>query len=274
MEGGQLAVHGRRAEAERNALEHAGQRIAPSRAAKPVGRQIVSQNSAQPRHALVLGRAGDDGGVDRTDGNARHPVGADAGLVQALVHPGLVGPSGRRRPAAPGRPCQDCAPPESRRRGPGCRRRPGRSWTCGADCRYRPGRPGACGTGVPCSCGTQGLTCPVPAARPRRRGTDISRTLGRRLFPRSAATRPSRDCALAHGHAFPHQLLAARVDQVDVQRTLRVLIDGVAPAIAGPAAIEAAAIAVIRTDTAAPATWVFCCSLPLKLISRSGSAVL
>ncbi|MNX82108.1 hypothetical protein D3C86_1138230 [compost metagenome] len=45
----------------------------------------------QPRHA-VLGRvAGDDGGVQRADGDARYPVRLDPGLGQPLIDARLIG---------------------------------------------------------------------------------------------------------------------------------------------------------------------------------------
>ena len=117
------------------------------RTGRPADRlqKIVSQNP-QPRHALVLGRAGDDGGVDRTDGNARHPVGADAGLMQALVHPGLVGP--QAPPPCSTRATVDCAPPEFAAARPGLSAsaeavldvRRGLSVSAGAAWRLRDGR--------------------------------------------------------------------------------------------------------------------------------------
>src|SRR5690606_22445066 len=49
-----------------------------------------------PELADALGGriAGDDGRVDGTDGDARHPVGMDAGCGKRLVDAGLVGAEG------------------------------------------------------------------------------------------------------------------------------------------------------------------------------------
>ncbi len=52
---------------------------------------------AQPFHALALFVAGDDGGVDGADGDARHPVGNDVVGGQRFVGAGLIG---AQRPAA------------------------------------------------------------------------------------------------------------------------------------------------------------------------------
>jgi len=51
---------------------------------------------------------------------------------------------------------------------------------------------------------------------------------------------------LARGHAFPHQLLLAGIDQIHVDGAFAIAIHLVAPRVTGPAAIETAAIAVIR----------------------------
>ncbi len=49
------------------------------------------QNSLS-RSSRSLGRAaGDDGGVDRADRGADHPVGLDPGLVQRLIDADLIG---------------------------------------------------------------------------------------------------------------------------------------------------------------------------------------
>ena len=52
-----------------------------------VWRGLASQS------AIIFGGriAGDQGGIDRPDRGADHPVGLDAGFLQGLVDPGLVG---------------------------------------------------------------------------------------------------------------------------------------------------------------------------------------
>ena len=46
---------------------------------------------SQPRHAVLRGVAGDQGGVDRADRGADHPVRFNAGFLERLIDAGLIG---------------------------------------------------------------------------------------------------------------------------------------------------------------------------------------
>ena len=55
----------------------------------PLGDQIPE--GLQLAQTVLGWIAGDDRRIDRTDGDARHPVGLDPGLMHRLIDPGLIG---------------------------------------------------------------------------------------------------------------------------------------------------------------------------------------